>query len=427
MPNWRYIIADARPALLIGDSRLRETAEQLLAHPLLRNVPWLDLDADLPDMLRRDGGAPVRRAPVHPEDPQLVLYTSGTTGRPKGAVLPRRQLFYNAVATITSWELSSADVAPLSTPLFHTGGWNVFSTPLWQAGGTVVLFDRFEPGDFLAGLAEERCTVAFGVPTQFLMMLEHPRWGEPLPALRGLLSGGAPCPASVSARIRAAGYPFREGFGLTECGPNCFAITNDEAVRRPGSVGWPIAFLDMRLVDEQLTDVPEGEVGELLLRGPQLFGGYLHDPERTAEALTPDGWLRTGDLARRDDDGGFHIAGRRKEMYISGGENVYPAEVEAVLADCPGVGEVAVVGVPDARWGEVGCAVVAPRADASDGPAEEQLLAFARERLARYKVPRRVVMTDALPRLGSGKLDRRRLAELARGTDEATATAAREG
>lgn len=409
--NWRLsaaelgpILADARPDVLLGEARFRATAEEAGA-----GMAWIDVDADAPALLAR-GSRSTEDVEVRADDPLLVLYTSGSTGRPKGAVLPHRQVFFNAVATATAWQLGPDDVAPVATPFFHTGGWNVFATPLWHRGGTVVLFDAFDADDFLAGMEEEGCTVALTVPTQLLMMAESPRWGRPLPRLRWLISGGAPCPASLAARVRDAGYRFREGYGLTECGPNCFATSDAEAVARPGFVGWPVPFLEMRLQAEDGSDAPPGEAGELLLRGPQVFGGYLRDAARTAEVATEDGWLRTGDLALRDADGAYRICGRRKEMYISGGENVFPAEVEAALADCPGVAEAVVVGVPDDRWGEVGRAFVVARAGAV--VTEGDVVAHARARLAGYKVPKSVLVVPAIPRLGSGKPDRRAMAAL---------------
>jgi fatty-acyl-CoA synthase len=407
--NWRLsaaelapIVADARPDLLIGESRFRAKAEDASAE-------WIDLDHDAPALLAR-AAVSEDDVEVDGDDPLLVLYTSGSTGRPKGAVLPHRQIYWNAAATTTAWELGADDVAPVSTPFFHTGGWNVFATPLWHRGGTIVLVDAFEPDDFLRMMEEEGCTVALTVPTMLLMLAESPRWSRPLPRLRRFVSGGAPCPASLAQRVREAGYTFREGYGLTECGPNCFAIPDEEAVRRPGSVGWPVPFLEMRLDAGDGREAEAGEPGELLLRGPQVFSGYLRNPAQTAEAFTADGWLRTGDLAVRDADGAYRICGRRKEMYISGGENVFPAEVEAALAECPGVAECVVVGVPDEKWGEVGRAFVVARADAL--LVEADVVAHARARLAGYKVPKSVFILPEIPRLGSGKPDRRALAAL---------------
>ncbi|HVF40379.1 MAG TPA: AMP-binding protein [Gemmatimonadaceae bacterium] len=415
--NWRLsakelgvILADCSPALVIGEGKFRALAEdaEQLAGMQLR---WLDVEDDtlhaIHQSLRVEQSPDVR---IDGESPAMVIYTSGSTGRPKGAVLPHRQLLYNAIATTSAWELGPKDVAPITTPFFHTGGWHVFATPLWSRGGCVVVMDQFDAKTFIGDIAREKCTVALTVPTQLMMLAESPEWGEEIPSLRWLISGGAPCPVPLSAKVRAAGYELREGYGLTECGPNCFAMSSEEAVQRPGSVGRPVPFLEMKLADEALHTVAEGATGELLLRGPQVFSGYLNAPDRTAEVMTADGWLRTGDLARRDESGAYSICGRRKEMFISGGENVFPGEVEAALTDCPGVAEVVVVGVADPLWGEVGRAFVVPRKDAS--LSDQEVIAHARSRLGKYKVPKSVVMLEDMPRLGSGKPDRRALSEM---------------
>lgn len=414
--NWRlaapelsHVLVDATPRLLIGEGRFRAVAEEAQRTSGSR-LRWLDLDDDAPRLLatsREYRGDHVR---AEPDAPTMILYTSGSTGKPKGVVLPHRQLFYNALATTTSWELGARDVGPVGTPCFHTGGWHVLTAPLFHVGGTVVLFDQFEATTFLDGLADEQCTIAFSVPTQITMLTESPAWGRPLPSLRFLISGGAPCPEPVIARVREAGIRFRQGFGLTECGPNCFAISDEEALARVGSVGWPAAFLEMRLMAGDGREPGTGEPGELLLRGPQMFSGYWNAPERTADVVDADGWLHTGDLAARDADGAYRICGRKKEMYISGGENVFPGEVEAALSSCPGVSEVVVVGVPDAKWGEVGRAFVVARA--GEALDERTVVAHARVRLAGYKVPKSVVVLQEMPRLGSGKPDRGALARL---------------
>ncbi len=403
--NWRLaavelqaIVRHAAPSLIIGEEKFRETLDGLSS--------WLDMDA-LTETISDSRYERFADEPSNPDDTVLVLYTSGSTGAPKGVMIPHRQIFFNAVATCVGWELVPGDIAPIATPFFHTGGWNVFATPLWHRGGTVVLFDKFEPDEFLTGLAEEKCTVALTVPTQLVMMRDCATWGKPLPALRFFIAGGAPCPASLVEEVRAKGYTLKTGYGLTECGPNCFAISSEAALERPGSVGWPIPFLEMSLRTESGSPAAVGEPGELLLRGPQMFGGYLHDEQRTAEVME-DGWLRTGDLAKRDADGAYYICGRKKEMFISGGENVFPAEIEAAIGSHPSVGEVAVVGIEDSLWGEVGRAYVIHRAG-TPGVSQEELLAFARGLLAGYKIPKSVVFMDDFPRLGSGKPDRRAL------------------
>ena len=408
--NWRLapqelgaILKHAQAKLVIGESRFRAPLEAGSAGDVER---WLDIDDEGPKLLASTSFSE-DDVELGPEDHALILYTSGSTGQPKGVIIPQRQILFNAVATATAWELDHSDIAPVATPFFHTGGWNVFATPLWHRGGTVVLFDQFDPSAFIDAIAEERCTVALTVPTQLVMMSQASSWGRELPNLRYFISGGAPCSGALAAQVRAAGYTLREGYGLTECGPNCFAISSEESLRNPGKVGRPVPFLEMRLVSEG-GHVADGEPGELLLRGPQMFGGYLHDADRTAEALAPGGWLRTGDLAIRGADGLYAICGRRKEMYISGGENVFPGEVESALTGHPAIAEAVVVGVPHSVWGEVGCAFILPRAG-HDVPTSEGVIAFARKNLAGYKVPRSVVVLDEFPRLGSGKADRRAL------------------
>lgn len=413
--NWRLaarelgaILLHASPRLIIGESRFREALEAVPGELMAR---WIDIDLDA-ERLLRTASRIARDVELDAADPALILYTSGSTGQPKGVIVPQRQILFNAIATTTAWELGHADIAPVSTPFFHTGGWNVFATPLWHRGGTIVLFDQFDPATFMDALADERCTVALTVPTQLVMMRQSANWGRELPALRYFISGGAPCSPALASEVRFAGYTLREGYGLTECGPNCFAMSSEESAARPGKVGRPVPFLETRLVGEDMADVADGEAGELLLRGPQMFGGYLHDPERTAEALADGGWLRTGDLAMRDSDGLYSICGRRKEMYISGGENVFPGEVESVLTGHPSISEAVVTGIPHSVWGEVGCAFILPRAG-SVTPSPDEVIAFARRNLATYKAPRFVVVLTEFPRLGSGKPDRRALAAIA--------------
>ncbi|HEX2781917.1 MAG TPA: AMP-binding protein [Gemmatimonadaceae bacterium] len=413
--NWRLaapelarVLADATPSVVFGEGRFRATAEeaQRLGAPIPR---WVDLDSEL-SIVERRAGAPAGFSHVRaePELPTMLLYTSGSTGQPKGAILPHRQLFYNALATTSGWGIGIDDVAPVHTPFFHTGAWHVVAMPHFHVGAAIVLFEQFEPRAFLEGLVEERCTWTFGVPTQIAMMLECPGWERALGGLRFFMSGGAPCPPALQARLRAAGVTFREGFGMTEFGPNTFAISDEEAVAKPGFVGHPMPFVEMRLRGDDGAEPPTGDPGELQLRGPQMFAGYWNAAEKTAQCVDAEGWLHTGDLASRDADGAYRIRGRKKDMYISGGENVFPGEVEAALAECDGVVEAVVVAVPDAKWGEVGRAYVVPRGGRTLG--EMELIAHVRAKLAGYKAPKSVAFLDALPRLGSGKIDRAALA-----------------
>lgn len=409
--NWRLagpelarVVATAAPTLILADRAFADLLERAAVSPSL----CVDLDMTTAEVAAERASACTEHDSAGDGDAALILYTSGSTGEPKGAVLTHAQQHWNARATIEGWDLRSSDIALVITPFFHTAGWNVFATPLWRAGGAIVLLSSSDPDDFLRAMREERCTLAFAVPTQYQLLVAHPDWGAPLPALRFLVSGGAPCPPALDRAVRAAGYPFRNAYGLTECGPNCFTTTNRLAAADPQSVGWPIPFLQARVVDDTGQDVATGAIGELWLRGPQLFGGYFRDPDATADALTRDGWLRTGDLASRDDAGNHTIAGRRTEMYISGGSNIFPGEVEAALLEHPAIAEAAVVGVPDAWWGEAGAAFIVLRPGTAVD--DEALRAFLRRRLAGYKLPRTIGVVGAIPRLGGGKPDRRALA-----------------
>ncbi len=333
------------------------------------------------------------------EDAQMILFTGGTTGIPKGAVQPYRQGFYNAVNTVFSWGLRDDDCAVQATPCFHAAV-NALTVPLLHLGARVVLQRAFKPGEYLELVREERCTLLFMVPTMFKSLTEHPDFPTAdLKHVRWAISGGAPCPEPVRAAFMARGVRFKQGYGLTEAGVNCFAIGLDDAEARPASVGKPVLHAEAVLRDEQGEVVAQGEVGELTLKGPHLFNGYFGRPYATAEVLR-ESWLYTGDLAREDEDGFFYIVGRRKEMFISGGENVFPVEVENALYEHPAVSECAVLGVPDEQWGEVGLAVIVLR----ETITEEEVRGFLKAHLASYKVPKHIRFFDALPKSGAGKI-----------------------
>jgi fatty-acyl-CoA synthase len=286
--------------------------------------------------------------------------------------------------------------------LFHAGGLNVLTTPLYHCGGTVVLLRSSEPAAILRAIEQERCTIIFAVPTVFQMLLEHPHFeAADLSSLRFCVTGGSSCPLPIIHRYAARGLQFRQGYGMTEVGVNCFSLAPEDALRKAGSVGRPVFHSRARIVDEEDRDVAPGEVGELVLAGPHVCSGYWQRPEATAEA-SRGGWWHTGDLVRCDEEGYYYIVGRKKDLFISGGENVYPAEVEAVLLSHPAIAEAAVIPEPDPKWGEVGLAVVVLRTAGS--LTAQDVTAFCADKLARYKIPRRVVFTDVLPRNAMGKI-----------------------
>ncbi|MBG9795907.1 long-chain fatty acid--CoA ligase [Paenibacillus dendritiformis] len=411
--NWRLSVAelhgimlDSEPKLLVYDADEPEMARLAAGLPLadsaLLSVAALESSTDY---------AAVRRhCPAH-DDAWMMIYTGGTTGKPKGVVLTHGSVFWNAVNTVVSWQLTADDVTPTVLPMFHTGGLNALTMPVLMAGGTVVLVRSFQCEEMVRLLNEERCTIALMVPTMYHMLVHSRAFAEAeFPTMRSFLSGGAPCPLPVYQAFQAKGLPFKEGYGATESGPNNFVIDPAHAAQKPGSVGFPMIFSEARLIPlagDSAQPEPD-QVGELALRGGHLFSHYWNNPEATSEALR-EGWFMTGDLASRDKDGYYYIVGRKKDMIITGGENVYPLEVEQTLASCPGVKEAAVVGVADDKWGEVVAAVVA--VDEGTSVTEAGLAAFCSARIGKYKVPKRYLFVRELPTTAVGKLDKKRMRE----------------
>ncbi len=337
---------------------------------------------------------------IDPSQIAMLLQTGGSTGLPKAARIPLRQILTNATHTVRAWRLGPEDCVIQATPAFHAAV-NVLSTPIWSAGGRVVWLPRFDPTEYLAAVERHRATVLFLVPTMYQMLAESPGFDTAdLSSVRFAISGGAPCPAPLRARFAAKQVPFRQGYGLTEAGVNCFTLDQHAADQAPEAVGVPMPGTQAALRDSAGLPVPKGAVGELTLAGDHVFAGYLNQPDETRAALR-DGWLWTGDLARMGDDGLWRIVGRRKEMFISGGENVYPAEVEqAIVANTPAA-QCAVISIPDARWGEVGVAIITDCEWLT-----EQMRSALKPHLAGYKLPRHVLHCTELPTTGAGKIDK---------------------
>ena len=422
--NWRltaaelaFQVEDAGIQTVFVGPEQEELAAELAAATGCRRVRVPDgFDAAPADSPRVP---PPVQPPVQPppmsslpgdDDPVLMVYTSGTTGRPKGALLTHRNLFWNAVNDILALGITWQDTSLTILPLMHAGGIGLFTLPTLLAGGTVVLPRRFDADETLELIAREQVTVMLGVPATHGMMVEAPGWGAAdLSSLRFVYNGGDRCPPAVEARFRERGILFAGGYGLTETAPTAFLTPLDQAddARRLGAgAGKPSFSMDARIVDAQGQDVPPGEVGEVVLQGPNLFSRYHGRPEVTAEAFE-GGWFRTGDLASWTAQGFTTIAGRRKQMLKSGGENIYPAEVEQALLEHPDVAEACVIGRPHPRWNEVPFAIVALREGRGGavGSADE-LRAFLESRLARFKIPAGFAFVDALPRTSIGKPDR---------------------
>ena len=345
--------------------------------------------------------------PVTLDDPCLIMYTSGTTGRAKGAVLTHGNITWNTVNVLVDTDLTSDAVALVAAPLFHTAALNMLSLPVLIKGGTLVIEPAFDPRRALELIARHRVTVLFGVPAMYDAMAALPDWaGADLSSLRALLCGGAPVPLATIRAYVDRGLSFIQGYGMTEAAPGVLLLDAAHAQSKAGSAGVPHFFADVRIVGPDLRDVAAGEPGEILVAGPSVMRGYWNLREETAQVIT-NGWLRSGDIARADDDGYVYVADRVKDVIISGGENVYPAEVESALRAHPAIADCGVIGVPDDRWGEVGRAVVVlqPGAEAD----EAGILAFLDGRIARYKIPRSVRFAAELPRTATGKIAKKAL------------------
>ncbi|MBX3535491.1 MAG: long-chain fatty acid--CoA ligase [Xanthobacteraceae bacterium] len=406
--NWRQttaelapIVADCAAKLLFHDAETAELAESLGKATDLRTIPFPAYETLI---VETAAAKPVSSAwPA--EGIWYLLYTSGTTGVPKAVI----QTFGMALANYVNIQQATGLIATDSTlnflPLFHTAGINLHALPVFIAGGTSHIIPKFEIDDALHVIGNGAITLFFGVPAIYQAFSLHPAFASAdFSRVRHWGCGGAPLPENLIREFLGKGVRVCNGMGMTETGPTVFLMDPARAPEKIGSVGKPQVLTEVRLVDSEGHDVPDGERGELLFRGPNITPGYFGNPEATASAIDRDGWLRSGDVGRKDADGYYYIVDRIKDMYISGGENVYPAEVEAVLVSHPDVLEAAVLGVPDAKWGETGHAFVAPRPGRSVAAAE--LRAYARERLAAYKVPGHITLLEDFPRTAAGKVQK---------------------
>jgi fatty-acyl-CoA synthase len=417
--NWRLtvhelrqIVAAAEPVALFYSPDWRAQVDELRSSfdTLREVVAFGEPGPGDRSFGERDGQSDLLTDPARLtfDDPWGIYYTGGTTGLPKGAIITHGNITWNSVNTIVSWGIHGGHVAALQLPFFHIGGPNIFMVPLVHVGGTTILCGGFDLDETFDLVAKGGITHYVGVPTMYQMIQADPRWEQAdFSKLELVISGGAPCPLPIMERFWDRGIDFKMGYGLTEASGNNFWLPQERVRDKTTSVGAPLFHIDMKIVDEKSDEVGPGETGELLIRGPHITPGYWRNPEATAETIK-NGWLHTGDLAVVDEEGFFTIKGRSKDMFISGGENVYPAEVESVMLSYEGVAEAALVGVPDEKWGEVGkaCVVVESDAEFSEG----EFLTFLAERLARYKLPRSVEVLDQLPKTAIGKIDKKLLA-----------------
>lgn len=402
-----YLLGDADPSLFIFEEKYKN--EALSALPLSPLPLWSmeTLTSFCLKALENPDKKIFPLVPVDEDAPLFILYTSGTTGFPKGALYTHKMLFWNSINTALRL-LINTDTRTINVmPPFHTGGWNVLTTPLLHFGGYTCLMKKFDAPTVLRLLSEEKPTLFMAVPTMLKMMADDPFFDQAqFPDLKYFIVGGEPMPVPLIEIWAAKGVAVRQGYGMTEVGPNLTSLHHNDAIRKKGSIGKPNFYVEIRIADENGRPVAPGENGELWLKGPMTTPGYWKNETATRAAIT-DGWFHSGDLVRQDEEGYLYVVDRIKNMFISGGENVYPAEIERVLVSHPDIAEAAVISIPDTKWGESGCAFIALHAGKKLD--ESAVLEYCRLNLAAYKVPKTIIWVENLPKNDTGKIDRKRL------------------
>ena len=428
--NWRLaapehaqVLTDCRPVALVTEARFVETIERIRARSV--TAQCISFGADAPGWI--DGDDLMRDVDDRPgvesdagDAPVLICYTSGSTGAPKGVVLSQAALAWNAVNSTHMHDLSRADRILTTLPLFHVGGLCIQTLPALHAGATVTLHPKFDAGDTLDAIGTERVTLTVLVPAQLDMLVAHPAWAQTdLTSLRCVATGSMVVPQRNFRALHARGVPLIQVYGATETSPIATYILPDDARRKAGSAGKAALHCSVRVVGHDGDATAAGVSGEIVVRGPNVMDGYWQAPQATTSAMAGD-WFRTGDIGHFDDEGFLWVDGRSNDMIISGGENIYPAEIENVLAESPDIAEVAVLGRPDAKWGEIVVAVVVPRTGRT--LAASDVLALLEGRIARFKHPRDVMFVAGLPRTALGKVRKDELRRMVRGGTTARAT-----
>jgi fatty-acyl-CoA synthase len=422
-PELQFILADSGATCLLYDAEFAPRAAALCAAlPGITHRLRIDYDGQsaadgapaLEEAIEGTAARWTMDALTSHDTPLMIMYTAGTTGHPKGVLITHGMWLYNAVNITIPTALSSESVFYGVLPTFHIGGLNLYANPTLHLGGTNLIARQFDAALALRTLSDaaQGVTHFFGVPAIYLFMSQHPDFAAAdLSRLKSWGCGGAPMPVATLETYAARGIVIQLGFGMTETSPTVFLIDKRRALRKPTSVGKPLPHTRVRVVDESFADVPVGQVGEVVISGPNVTPGYWNRPDANRESFTTDAhgyrWLHSGDAGVVDEEGCIYIVDRYKDMYITGGENVYPAEVEQVLYALPAVAEAAVIGLPDAQWGESGLAVVVLRA--GEALSEGEIIAHCAARLAKFKVPRAVVFVEALPRNAAGKVLKREL------------------
>lgn len=420
-----YLLRDSGATVLIVSEALRTAAEAALTDTQVANLVLVEDEftfdlqgvpvihavqvSNLEPLISSSSKEFVDRVVTH-EDPAVIMYTSGTTGHPKGAVLTHGNLIWNSYNVLVDYDIVSTDVSLMISPMFHAAAFGMGVLPTILKGATLVLEAGFEPGRVLELIQAYKATVISGVPTTYQMLCEHPNWDTTdISSLEKITCGGSPVPMRVLEAYEARGLSFTGGYGMTETAPGATSLQPDRSKTKAGSAGLPHFFTDVRVADGEGHELPSGEVGEIQIHGPNVIAEYFNLPEASREAFTADGWFKSGDMGSTDDEGFLYISDRLKDMIISGGENIYPAEIESVLMRLGAISSAAVVGVADEKWGEVPIAVLV--VNDSDIDIDEIRNGMLND-LARYKVPKKFVLIPEMPRTASGKIRKPELRQL---------------
>lgn len=404
-----YLINNSEPKLIVYENQFLPILNELEKEIPTKKQNWLPLTGEnsFEFYLKESKSFPEFHSDI--KTTALIIYTSGTTGFPKGAMISHEAIMWNSWNTTLRLNINQSDATVIFLPLFHTGGWNVLTTPIFHRGGHIILTKKFDANQILRLSEKYNCTILFGVPTTMAMMASTPVFKDiNLSRIRYAIVGGEPMPLDQIKIWSDRNIPIRQGFGLTEFGPGVFSLNEQDAIRKMGSIGFPNFYVDVKVVDDSEKELGPNEIGELWLKGPAAMTGYWKNEEATKKIFSGD-WLKTGDLVKYDEDGFFYVVGRKKEMYKSGGENIYPVEIEKVIQQLPWVNEVAVIGVKNPQWGEVGHAYIA--AKTWEQFNLEELQHHCEKNLAKFKIPKFFTQLKELPKGDSGKILKRKLAE----------------
>jgi fatty-acyl-CoA synthase len=422
--NWRLVarelsslINDLTPSVLFYDAQMATIVPEIMKEVSVDNWVYMEpkgneVDRSLVyhEVVDEASTSPPKDVKMSYDDAMGIVYTGGTTGLPKGAMISYRHVAYNTLNTIR--DILPGDVYISHLPLFHVGGLYVYAVPLFILGGKVIQMERWDVETLIRLINTEKPSFFFAVPTQYRMLMNHPDFGSvDFGSVRFLTSGGEPLPLEIIRTFKKThGVKFKQGFGMTEVGPGCFALDPWDAEKKKGSIGTPNFFIDAKVVDPETgKECDANEVGELLFKGPTVTVGYWNRPELNKTVVDQDGWFRTGDMVYVDNEGYYYVVDRVKDMFISGGENVYPREIEKVLEEHPKIAEVQIIGVPDPKWGEVGRAIVV--LGSGKEATEDEIIDFCEDKLAKFKIPKSVVFIDSFaPYIsGAGKILKRKL------------------